>query len=180
MRIIENYYEPGSRAYEILILHSRCVAEKALEIAARVKELNPDFQFVEEAAMLHDIGIFMTDCPKIGCNGEKPYLAHGYLGRQLLEKEGLPKHALVCERHTGVGLTLKDIIGQKLPLPKREMMPVSLEEKIICFADKFYSKKDIHKHKDRSVRSIKKKFHEKFGEEKGEIFDEYASLFNYY
>jgi len=53
--------------------------------------------FIEEAALLHDIGIFNTNLPKIGCYGRHPYISHGYLGRELLENEGLAAHALVCE-----------------------------------------------------------------------------------
>jgi uncharacterized protein len=39
-----------------------------------------------------------------------------------------------------VGLTKDDIISQGLPLPARDMLPLSPEEKIICCADLFYSK----------------------------------------
>ncbi len=59
--------------------------------------------------MLHDIGIFLTNAPHIGCYGDKPYICHGYLGREILDKEGLPGHAMVCERHVGAGLTVTDI-----------------------------------------------------------------------
>ncbi|MDE6143268.1 MAG: phosphohydrolase, partial [Muribaculaceae bacterium] len=30
--------------------------------------------------------------------------------------------------------------AQSLPLPHRDMLPVSIEEKVICYADKFFSK----------------------------------------
>ena len=73
-----------------------------------------------------------------------PYICHGYLGAELVRKEGFPKHALVCERHTGAGLSLQNIIQQDLPVPHREMTPVSLEEQIICFADKFSKSKLDH------------------------------------
>jgi len=42
--------------------------------------------------------------------------------------EGYPKHGLVCERHTGTGITLEMIIKNNLPLPHRDMVPVSMEE----------------------------------------------------
>lgn len=103
-------------------------------------ELNLDTVFLEEAAMLHDIGIFLTHAPGIQCFGTEPYICHGYLGAGLVRKEGFPRHALVCERHTGAGLSLKDIMDQKLPVPHREMLPVSMEEQVICFADKFFRK----------------------------------------
>lgn len=138
MVIIEKYYTPGSKAYEYIVKHGRMVAEKALEIAGRVFWLPPGMLFIEEAAMLHDIGIFMTDAPHLGCTGDYPYIAHGYLGRQILEDEGYPLHALVCERHMGVGITALEIKEKGLPVPVRNMVPITPEEEIICFADKLH------------------------------------------
>lgn len=138
--IIRDYYPPGSRSFEILLRHGEIVAKKSLEIADRLRHLSPDLTFIHEAAMLHDVGIFMTRAPSIGCSGEHDYVCHGYLGRKLLEEIGLPRHALVAERHTGAGITRKNIMEQRLSLPVREMVPQSLEETIICVADKFHSK----------------------------------------
>jgi len=136
--IINKYYEPGSFAHDYIIRHGKMVAEKALEIAERVFWLPPGSMFIEEAAMLHDIGIFMTNAPHLGCTGDYPYIAHGYLGRQILEDEGYPLHAYVCERHVGVGLTAAEIKEKGLPVPCRDMLPITPEEEIICFADKFF------------------------------------------
>lgn len=138
--IIEKYYQKDSALYETLMIHSRAVQKKALEIVRRNPHLGADEQFVAEAALLHDIGIFKTDAPRIFCQGSYPYIAHGYLGADLLRQEGFPKHALVCERHTGCGLSVQMIKERALPVPCRAMEPVSIEEQIICFADKFYSK----------------------------------------
>lgn len=102
IKIIQKFYKIDSKAYNLLVPHSEAVARKALETARKVPHLNPDLKFIEEAAMLHDIGIFLTNDPGLGCFGDKPYICHGYLGRELLEKEGFPKHALVCERHVGI------------------------------------------------------------------------------
>ena len=138
--ILREYYEPGSRVSDLLIRHSEQVAAKGLEIADHLSRLNPDRTFIVEAAMLHDIGICMTHAPSIHCHGEHPYICHGYLGRLLLDDLGYPRHALVAERHTGAGITLENIMQNRLPLPRREMVPRSLEEKIVCVADKFFSK----------------------------------------
>ena len=138
--LIDKYYPQDNELKHILNVHSRSVADKALWIAGKHPELNLDTVFLEEAAMLHDIGIFLTHAPGIQCFGTEPYICHGYLGAGLVRKEGFPRHALVCERHTGAGLSLKDIMDQKLPVPHREMLPVSMEEQVICFADKFFSK----------------------------------------
>jgi uncharacterized protein len=176
VKIIEKYYNPGSKAYHLLVHHSKMVTEKALRIAKRVKHLNPDLNFIEEAAMLHDIGIFLTKEPRIGCYGDKPYICHGYLGKEIIEKEGFPRHALVCERHIGVGITLEDIEEKELPLPKRDMVPLSVEEQIICFADKFFSKDSDFLLKEKPLERVRKGI-SKYGEEKLRQFDEWMKLF---
>ena len=101
-----------------------------------------------------DIGIFLTHTPDLGCTGVHPYVCHGYLGRELLEEKGLFRHALVCERHVGVGISAADIHREKLPLPARDMRPVSIEEEIICYADKFFSKSKTGNGKEKSVADI--------------------------
>jgi uncharacterized protein len=62
------------------------------------------------------------------------------LGAERLRAEGLEQYANVCERHTGAGITREEILREGLPLPPRDLIPLSWEEKIICFADKFFSK----------------------------------------
>lgn len=162
LAIINKYYPEENELKHILLTHSRSVADKALWIADRHPELELDRSFLEEAALLHDIGVFLTDAPGIHCHGSHPYICHGYLGSQLLREEGYPRHALVCERHTGAGLSLDSIIGQDLPVPHREMVPVSLEEQVICFADKFFSKTHLDREKsvEKALKSIAK-----FGDE---------------
>jgi uncharacterized protein len=140
LAIIEKYYEKDSPLYNLLVTHSQLVVDKALKIAKNVPEMKLDLNFIKEAGMLHDIGIFLTKAPSLYCTGTYNYLCHGYLGNDLLVKEGLPKHGLVAERHTGTGLTLEKIKSNNLPLPLRDMAPESSEEKLICLADKFYSK----------------------------------------
>ena len=162
MGLIDRYYSDNQPLKELLLIHSRLVADKALGIADAHPELAVDKGFVEEAAMLHDIGIFMTDAAPIHCRGRYPYICHGYLGAELLVREGLPRHALVAERHTGTGLTLGQIIERNLPVPRRDMVPVSIEEKVICFADKFFSKTRPEREKsvDEAAASLSK-----FGED---------------
>ena len=174
IEIIDKYYPRESELRNILLVHSRAVTDKALAMLDAHPELLLDRVFVEEAALLHDIGIFLTDAPEIYCTGTYPYICHGYLGADLLRKEGFPRHALVCERHTGAGLSLKEIIEQQLPIPHREMLPISMEEQLICFADKFFSKTYLEKEK--SVEKARKSI-EKYGEEGVGRFDTWCSLF---
>ena len=155
LSIIERYYTPGNDDYRVLVSHSRRVADMAVALSQRLidKGVPMDIEFVEEAAMLHDIGIIFCDAPKIYCRGSHKYIEHGYLGAELLRAEGLPKHALVAERHTGTGITIEQVEREELPIPERDYCPQSLEEKIICYADKFYSKS--HLGEEVSIEKIK-------------------------
>ena len=172
--VFNKYYQPGTPLYQSVWSHSRLVAEKALQLAKAHPELNLDLDFVYEAAMLHDIGVFLTHAPSIYCMGDKPYICHGILGAELMRADGYPRHALVCERHTGTGLTVDDIIAQNLPLPHRDLCPVSLEEKLFCLADKFYSKSNPDREKplDKVRQSVAR-----YGEDSLRRFDEMAALF---
>ena len=173
LKLIEKYYSDNTEAMNILVPHAEAVADKAFEIARALPHLNPDMAFIEEAAILHDMGIIKTNAPNLGCHGESDYMCHGVKGRAMLEAEGLPLHALVCERHIGVGLTVADIRANGFPLPERDMVPLSVEEKIICLADKFFSKSGSMQEKTFEVvrASIAK-----FGDEKLRELDELMGL----
>jgi len=83
---------------------------------------------------------------------------------------------IICERHIGVGITLEDIEEKELPLPKRDMIPLSVEEQIICFADKFFSKNPKFLLEEKSIKRIRE-YISKIGEEKLRQFDEGIRLF---
>lgn len=140
--IIAHFYTPGTPLWDVLFIHSEQVAQLARELCRGLvaRGMPVDEEFVVEAAMLHDIGIVRVDAPGIHCHGDKPYVCHGVEGRAMLEELGLYRHALVCERHTGSGITAEEIIVRQMPLPARDMLPLSLEEKVVCYADKFFSK----------------------------------------
>lgn len=173
-KIIDKYYSGDGDLRTILIIHSQSVARKALQIVSLHPELNLDREFIEEAAMLHDIGIIKTDAPGIKCFGTEPYICHGILGAEMLRQEGLPRHARVCERHTGAGLSLNEIVRQNLPLPHQDFLPETLEEQVICYADKFFSK--THLDREKSIEKAEKSI-AKFGEEGLARFKQWEKMF---
>ena len=173
-RIIHQYYDEDAALRRILVVHSEAVARKALHIADVHPELHLDRQFLLEAAMLHDIGICQTDAPGILCHGQSPYICHGILGAAILRKEGYERHARVCERHTGAGLSLTDIVSQDLPLPHRDFLPETIEEQLICYADKFFSKS--HPEREKTVEQAEKSL-AKFGEEGLHRFLQWKEMF---
>ena len=171
---IDKYYPEENELKHILMVHSRLVADKALRIVDHHPELHADRQFVEEAAMLHDIGIFLTNAPSICCFGTEPYIRHGVLGAQLMRQEGFEQHARVCERHTGTGITLANIREQSLPLPLQDFLPETIEEQIICYADKFFSK--THLEYERTVEEACNKIL-KFGDDGTARFRAWSKVF---
>jgi uncharacterized protein len=179
IKIIEKYIPPDSKAYHILIAHSTAVKNLALKIADHNPQFKIDRDLLAQAAMLHDIGMIKTYAPDLGCFGEHPYICHGYLGREILENEGLHDVALFCERHTGTGISKDEIIKNKLPLPPREMMPVSIEEQILCYADKFFSKSGKNLTTPKNLKKIHKSI-SRYGEDKLKRFDEFIAKFGLY
>lgn len=173
--LIQKYYTVGTELYRVLVTHSEQVRDLALEVAKNHPELEADTEFIAEAAMLHDIGIFLCDAPRIFCHGNHQYIEHGYLGADLLRKEGLNRHALVCERHTGTGISLDKIREHDLPLPHRDMLPVTIEEQIICYADKFFSKTALNSmHDPEKIRLMLSRH----GQEQVAVFEAWHSRFS--
>ena len=203
LALLHRYYPEDNALRRMLLHHSRQVCARALQIVERHPELGANRNLVEAGAMLHDIGIFLTDAPGIHCHGTAHYILHGSLGAQLLRNEAkqLKKEkqqaeqlneeqlqaiqlqeelhfyealARICERHTGTGLTRQTIIERGLPDPHQDLLPETIEEQIICYADKFYSKS--HLERERTIPQTLQSL-EKFGDEGVEKFRHWTELF---
>ena len=203
LALLHRYYPEDNALRRMLLHHSRQVCARALQIVERHPELGANRNLVEAGAMLHDIGIFLTDAPGIHCHGTAHYILHGSLGAQLLRNEAkqLKKEkqqeeqlkeeklqaiqlqeelhfyealARICERHTGTGLTRQTIIERGLPDPQQDLLPETIEEQIICYADKFYSKS--HLERERTIPQTLQSL-EKFGDEGVEKFRHWTELF---
>ncbi|MGM9704588.1 MAG: HDIG domain-containing metalloprotein [Prevotella sp.] len=173
-KVFDKYYPEDNALRRLLLKHSQSVTQRALQIVSLHPELHLDRDFITEAAMLHDIGIVRCDAPGIECFGNEPYIRHGVIGAEMLRAEGFARHARVCERHTGAGLSRDEIIGRSLPLPPRDLMPETPEEQVICYADKFFSKSrpDEEKTVEQALRSLAK-----FGEAGLERFRAWMEMF---
>lgn len=173
--IIDRFYPVDNELKNIYMVHARKVTDMALEMATRHPELDIDTEFVREAAMLHDIGIFLTDAPRIYCFGTEDYICHGYLGGELLRSLGMERHARVCERHTGTGLRKEKIAENKWNIPVKDFVPETLEEQLVCFADKFFSKTRYLEH-PRTFEEVVASMH-KISEESVARVEEWAKMF---
>ena len=173
--IIDRYYPLDNELKDVFMTHARAVTDMALNMARKHPELDMDMQFIEEAAMSHDLGIFLTDAPRIHCFGKAQYLCHGYLGAELLRSLGYERHARVCERHTGTGLRKEQIIANGWEIPAKDLLPETLEEQLICFADKFFSKTK-YLQTPRTLEQVVESM-QKISEESAAKVKEWAALF---
>ena len=167
--ILRVFYPDDTPLRRKLLAHSGQVRDEALRIAAApaCAGMDLDLGLVSAGAWLHDIGVYRCDAPDILCTGTQPYLRHGIIGADMLREYGalhgldLEPYARICERHTGSGLTAEEIRIRRLPLPVRDYLPETPEEKLICLADKFYSKSgDGHRKTTDAVRRSLQRFGE--------------------
>ena len=180
--IIRHFYPEDTLLRRLLLRHSTQVRDKALAILANPSRppLMLDAELVSAGAMLHDVGVLQCHAPSILCVGSRPYIAHGIIGAEMLREYGktheidLEPFARICERHTGTGLTAQEIREQRLPLPEQDFLPETPEEKLICLADKFFSKSGDMQEKP--LAAVRRSL-EKFGPDTLERLDAFCRLF---
>ncbi len=105
-----------------VIDHCIAVSRKALEIAERVRTpVNKDL--IRKGALLHDIG-----------RCETHDISHGVRGAEIAQRLGISGDIVnIIERHVGAGITAWE--AAKVGLPQKDYLPVTLEEKIVSYAD---------------------------------------------
>jgi uncharacterized protein len=107
-------------------MHCEAVAEVALKTARTLKEkgFTVDSDLVEIGALLHDIGRAKTHT-----------VNHAVAGAEIAEAAGLPEPLVsIIKRHVGGGITAAE--AERFGWPKDVYVPMSLEEKIVSYADK--------------------------------------------
>lgn len=123
-RILELHRKYGSN--DVLIGHCRTVARVANALASELTERGKvvDAEVVNASALLHDIGRNKTQTVR-----------HGLEGAELLEREGVDEKVVaVVRKHVGAGLSAEE--ARSLGLPNYDYIPRTVEERIVCFADK--------------------------------------------
>lgn len=129
--------------------HSIAVSRKAVEIGMKIKRDKVNMELIEIGALLHDIGRSKTH----GFN-------HSLIGGQILKNKGYPKElVLICERHILGGLDADD--AESVGLPKKDFLPQTIEEKIVCLADKHFTG-----HKEVTVEQRFNRWFKKYGKSK--------------
>lgn len=109
-----------------VIIHCESVAKLAKETAQTLQKngLKVNVELVEAGALLHDLGRSRTHT-----------VNHVVVGAEIARKAGVPEPVLaIIKRHVGGGLTAAE--AAELGWPKDVYVPVTLEEKIVSYADK--------------------------------------------
>ncbi|MEM3712347.1 MAG: TIGR00295 family protein [Thermoproteota archaeon] len=111
---------------ENVIKHAVRVSKIAKELTDKIrfKGYDVDEKLVIAGALLHDIGRSITHD-----------VSHGVIGGRIIRRRQLDeKLAKIVERHVGGGISKDE--AEKLGLGDTELIPETLEEKIVCYADK--------------------------------------------
>lgn len=172
MNALHKKYAPNKEALDSVWKHCHIVRRIALQVADDWHPTNKEL--INAGALLHDIGVYRLY--QDGTMGKKNYITHGLLGYKLLKEEGFGE--AICRfalLHTGVGITKEDVEKDKLPLPARDYVPETDEEKIVAFADKFHSKSEPPTFN--SVQWYIEYLGKKFGEHKVNLFNEMLNEF---
>ena len=116
-----------------IVNHCQAVAMAAKIVADEFQRRGHDVDegSVIAAALLHDIGRtrILT-------------VRHGVEGAEMLEEEGVDSKVVeIVRRHVGAGISLEE--AKTLGLPDFDYIPRSLEERIVCFADKMVDADNI-------------------------------------
>jgi len=109
-----------------VIAHCRAVADFAVEIAnaCREKGMKVDVDLVRIGGLLHDIGRAKTHS-----------VDHGVMGASIARDFNLSEKLVnIIERHVGSGITERE--ARRSGLPVKSYVPVSLEERVVAYADK--------------------------------------------
>ncbi|MFW6111091.1 MAG: HDIG domain-containing metalloprotein, partial [Thermoproteota archaeon] len=111
---------------EEVIRHCKEVAKLAVEIGQACQEKGKEVKLslIEIGALLHDIGRSQTHT-----------IHHAVKGAEIAEAQDLPEEVIsIIKRHVGGGIPVKT--ADRLGWPKDIYIPLTLEEKIVSYADK--------------------------------------------
>lgn len=131
---------------EKIIKHCETVTKVARTLAEGFERRGEqiDVKAVVAGAMLHDIGRSQTQAVK-----------HGAEGAGVAEKEGVDvKVVEMVRRHVGAGISPEE--AKTLGLPDLNYVPHTLEERIVCFADKMVDGEKIRPFEEEVLRFTNK------------------------
>lgn len=132
---------------ERIVEHCKTVAKVARKLTEEFKRQGRevDEQAVHLAAMLHDIG-----------RSRVQTVRHGVDGADIAQREGADEAVVeIIRRHVGAGISSEE--AKSLGLPDLDYIPRTLEERIVCFADKMVDGDKVRPFEEEVRRFIMKK-----------------------
>jgi uncharacterized protein len=133
-------YAPNDRLFDLVFTHCKIVRDIAVQIAID-KKLSVNEELLITGALLHDIGTYAF-IEQFEKTGESKYYQHAVAGYQIVKNEGVPEDVCkIVQHHMRLGLTKEQIKYESLDIPLEDYSPVTTEEEVVMYADKFHSKK---------------------------------------
>jgi len=110
-----------------IINHVLAVSRKAIKIATQISTIPINLKLVRIGAILHDIGRIRSHD-----------YDHAVLGGQIIREElkFSEQLARIAETHILGGLSKQEAV--EFGLPPKDYLPETIEEKIVCLADKYF------------------------------------------
>jgi len=146
---------------DLVWTHSQIVKEIALQLATKLEkkiDSRLDKNLIIIGSLLHDIGVYRCFDEDFNPNDKAdPYFYHGWIGEKILRKLDFPEKVIrFTITHTSTGITTEDIKRERLNLELKDYIPVSIEEEIVNFADKFHTKSPSFVTYDQAVEKLSK------------------------
>ena len=116
-----------------VIAHCKAVSALAVKFAEACERngTKVDVDLVEVGALLHDIGRSKTHS-----------VNHAVIGVEIAKSLNLPEPIIsIIECHIGGGIAADE--AERLGLPVKDYVPVTLEEKLVTYADKLIEKAKV-------------------------------------
>jgi uncharacterized protein len=130
--------------FELVWTHSDIVRQIAVRLADTLEEtksIKVNREILEAGALLHDIGMYPCYDDELNTSSKLIPLQHAFVGGSIVRSEGFgEEYARFCEVHTATGLTKEDIERENLEVEIKDYVPVTVEEELVTYADKFHTK----------------------------------------
>lgn len=152
-------YAPNDEYFELVSTHGMIVAEIALFCANNTSD-NVDLEVLESACLLHDIGSYVfVGAENYSSDFKNNYPGHAIFGAKILQDEGLDERIWrAVETHVLLGLSMQEISSSGMALPEKDYFPATIEARLVCYGDRFHSKKPIFNSYDTFLRNLEGAF----------------------
>ena len=138
-------YAPSDDVFELVYTHCKIVYEIAKQIVDN-RSLEVDEELLQASCLLHDIGAYVFIVEYGKTTSRRLYPLHSLIGAQIIREEGLDSRVAAAVRtHNQLGLSKQEIEQSidKYILPAIDQLPASVEAELLCYADRFHSKKPV-------------------------------------